>query len=161
MGSRKDYERPPVANIPIGQMVAIAFVATVAIAIVFPLGVEEPSFNFCPNACDDCVDKVIMTPQDNISACAPVWEGMNQNVPEFNGILEQHFCHVELHCHDFYTSPADRVMDCGNYLRNCNHLNKWVIERSFEYLYTYQIQNAVQFDYCVQEYYKQHFGGDD
>ena len=162
MGSRKDYERPPVANMPMGQMVVIAFVATVTIAIVLTVaGVEETSFNFCPNACDDCVDKVTMIPQNNISACAPVWNQMSSGVaPEFTGLLEQNIFKYHCKWDGLYggTHIYDLTGSSEEMFGNCRQgIEK---EISWEYLYTYQIQNAVQFDFCVQEYYKQHFGGD-
>jgi len=156
MGSRKDYERPPVANIPIGQMVAIAFVATVAIAIV--LGVEEPPINFCPDVCDSCVDKEIKVPETDIKACGIVWDKMSQGEsPRFTGFIEQDMC-ISPIVVDLTPFECSKVWE--QKLLGINYGRQEIWDRK-QYLYTYQIQNAVQFDYCIQEYYKQHFGGDE
>ena len=149
----------------------IAFFAIIiGLGVIMFLSLGDKNFspiNFCPNACDACVDKVIMTPQDNISACAPVWNQMSSGIaPEFTGLLEQYICYLDwyLRVNSSYPEGFRFFNETGT----CETLEKWVsinenhfILRPETYLYTYQIQNAVQFDYCVQEYYKQHFGGDD
>lgn len=127
-----------------------------------------PSLNFCPDVCDDCVDKQIRTPATHGSeACEPVWVGMDEGyVPiQFTrygaaGYLETHT--VEYSCHitgDFGTRMYDLTGRYRDYDEFCHPLGAKIWQSDFNYLYTYQIQNEVQFDFCVQEYYKQHFGG--
>ena len=139
----------------------------VSLFFVFCLHYGQSSpINFCPDACDGCVDKVILTPQDDVGACQPVWDGMDSGAsPIFTGLLEQHI--VRYSCNIGSSLGAIGYYEITGsyeeYFVNCHPLgwDKRVWSADYNYLYTYQIQNAVQFDYCVQEYYKQHFGGDE